>query len=87
MLAWIKQNPVRAFTGAIFVLGLLATGAADKHLLPGGVLAWLGLIVSAGSALVGWLPVHNAVTPVANPTDANGEPLVAAITADPSITA
>jgi hypothetical protein len=86
MINWIKNNPVRAFTFAVFVLGLLATGAADKHLLSATVLAWLGLVVTVGTGAVGWLSVHNAVTPVANPKDANGEPLVAAITADPSVT-
>lgn len=77
-MSWIKNNPVRAFTFAVFVLGLAATGAADKHLLSGTVLAWLGVAVTVGTGAVGWLGLHNAVTPVANPKDANGEPLVSA---------
>lgn len=75
-MKWIRQNPVRAFTGLVVLLGLLYGGAQREHLLSGRVLAWLGLAVTAGTGLIGWLGVHDVVTPLANPRAADLTPLV-----------
>lgn len=86
MINWIKKNPVRAFTLLVLALGTFDGAAKAAGLLDGRPLAWIGVIEAVLTGVIGGTSVHNAVTPLADPKTSTGEPLVPAITADPSVT-
>ncbi len=71
----MRFEPVRWMTITVAVLtALLGTGALTD-VLPVTVVGWLGLAVAVLTAVLGVL-ARNAVTPLAQPEDAEGRQLV-----------
>jgi hypothetical protein len=73
----IRRYPVRWMSGAMAVLSAVIAYLAAEHLASRTVLAWLGLISVILSGVLGQV-THSAVTPLADPKNSAGEPLVPA---------
>ena len=74
----IVRNPVAFLGGASAVLATADSVATAQHLLGTRTLSWVSL-VEAVLVTLGTVAAHRASTSLANPKDANGEPLVAAV--------
>lgn len=79
----IKQNPVAYLAGLVAVLTALDGTLTGLKVLSPTVGGWLGAAVAVLTAVLGAV-THGAVTPVANPHDNSGRPLVPLSTAQPT---
>jgi hypothetical protein len=73
---WIRRNPVAALTTLYTVLAAVYGVIASTELLPDRVVASVGIGVAILAAILGAL-THTKVTPLANPKNSDGVPLVA----------
>jgi hypothetical protein len=71
----MKQNPVAFLTTLVAVLTGLDGTLAGLHVLTATQSAWAAGLIAVLTAVLG-IVTHGKVTPVANPKDSSGRPLV-----------
>lgn len=71
----MKQNPVVYLATVVALLTASDGTLTGLHVLSPATAAWLGGAIAVLTAVLGVL-THGAVTPVANPHDDSGRPLV-----------
>jgi hypothetical protein len=72
---WISRNPVAVLTTLYSVLAAVAAIVVELNLLPDHVTGYLTAAVAVLAAILGAL-THTKVTPLVNPKNNDGVPLV-----------
>lgn len=72
-----RPRPVLIFGIVVALLGGLNESADAVNLLPGPVFPWVRLLLSLTVAVGGAVYVQSKVTPISDPRDDQGNPLVA----------
>lgn len=73
-----RPRPVLIFGVVVAVLSVLSESADALNVLPGQVLPWIRLGLTLATAIGGAVWAQSRVTPVSDPHDSLGRPLVPA---------
>ena len=71
-----RPRPVLVYGVVIAVLGAVAESADAANLLPGRVFPWIRLALTVAAAVGGAVWAQSKVTPLSDPRDDAGNPLV-----------
>jgi hypothetical protein len=74
-MTWIRHNPVMALTSLYTILAAVDAVLIDAHALPSSVLTVVTGAVAVLAAILGAV-THTKVTPVIDPKNDEGVPLV-----------
>jgi hypothetical protein len=74
-MRWIRHNPVAALTTVYTVLATVTGVVIELHLLPDTVTGYAAGAVAVLAAVLGAV-THTKVTPLVNPKNAEGVPLI-----------
>jgi hypothetical protein len=74
-MRWIQHNPVAALTTLYTVLAAATGAIIELHLLPDKVTGYATGAVAVLAAVLGAI-THTKVTPLVNPKNADGVPLI-----------
>ena len=74
-MSTIRQNPVAVLTTVYVILAAVTGVVVEFHALPDRITGYLVLIVAILSAVLGAI-THQKVTPLVNPRNNDGMPLV-----------